>query len=229
MTSRCAMLSAMSEPLVQPQFRPTLNDLVGPQWRRLPRALRIAMGVVLGALVIYLLAQRAEGDGRKALVVRGPNAFNFVYVSPLKRVAPGPGELARLSLPAGAADPQRFAVRALNLPRYSGDPGGALLLYSVALERYLKATHPGLIIRGEGRARILQTPGYQVTFQMTENGRTTFGRDIMVVPDELGARTGAVLEMVGVLSKRLPKADAIGSTSPLKLPFRSFRLGTERP
>lgn len=227
------LCGAMSTPLVQPRFRPTLSDLLGPHWRALPRALRVAIVAVVAVIavvaVVGLYAAVRPTAGRHVVVVPGAHAVNFLYVSPLHRVAPQRGQLVALSTPAGASEPQRFAVRPLTLPPYSGDPGGALVLYSVKLERYLEAEHPGLIIRDEGRSRINMAPGYQVTFQTREGGRTVFGRDIMIVPDQNGARVGAVLEMISVLSPHVPKADELGSVNPLKLSLRSFRLGSQRP
>jgi len=220
----------MSTPIVQPQFRPTLADLLGDRWRALPRALRwaiIAIAVLIGAYFAYGAVRSPAG--RHVVVVRGSHPVNFLYTAPLRRVKPAPGELVALQTPRSDDEPQRFAVRALTLPRYGGDPGAALVLYSVRLERELAAQHPGLVIRDEGRTRINLRPAYQVTWQTKVNGRTTFGRDVMIVDDVNAARVGAILQMQSVISPHVPQADAIGGVNPLKLSLRSFRLGTERP
>jgi hypothetical protein len=223
-------LRPMSTPIVQPQFRPTTADLLGDRWRALPRGVRwaiVAIAVLIAAYFAYG-AVRAT-PGRHVVVVRGSHPVNFLYTAPLQRVKPARGELVALQTPRSDNEPQRFAVRPLTLPRYGGDPGAALVLYSVALDRYLEAHHPGLIVRGEARTGINQRPAYQVTWQTKVNGRTTFGRDIMVVEDMNAARVGAILEMQSVISPHVPQANAIGGVNPLKLSLRSFRLGTERP
>jgi hypothetical protein len=220
----------MSEPLVQPQFRPTLSDLAGARWRTIPIALRVlVVAVAIVVVVVFFYKGVRPTPGRHVVVVPGPHAVNFLFKAPLARVAPLRGELVRLSTPRGSTEPVSFSARPLTLPRYGGDPGGALVLYSVALERFLATEHPGMVLRDEGRTRINMLPAYQVTFQFRENGHTAFGRDIMIVPDANAARIGAVLEMTSVLSPHVPKADALGSVNPLKLSLRSFRLGAQRP
>jgi hypothetical protein len=220
----------MTEPVVQPQFRPTANDLVGDRWRALPRWLRGTLIAIAVLIVIWQLAPSVVGRGeRNVLVVRGANPVNFLWTHPLQPVKPGPDEMVALQTPRSYGEFVRFAVRPLTLPRYGGDPGAQLLLASVALERYLEAKHPGLIIRNEGRTRINLRPGYQITWQTKINGHTAFGRDIMVVDDVNAARVGATLEMVSQISPHVPKADQLGRINPLKLSLRSFRLGTERP
>jgi hypothetical protein len=221
---------AMSEPLVQPQFRPTLSDLFGARWRALPLALRLsvfAVGAVVVALLVY--AKVAPGPARSVIIVKGDHAVNFLFRSPLRRVAPARGDIVSLSTPAGSDEPEQFNVRPLTLPPYRGDPGGALVQYSVKVERYLEAEHPGLILRDEGRTRINMQPGYQVTFQLTQDGHTVFGRDIMLVPDQNGTRIGAIVEEISRISAHVPKADSLGRFNPLKLSLRSFRLGDQRP
>src|SRR5262249_13592546 len=174
------------------QFRPTLGDLLGDRWRGRPRALRWAVIAVAIVIAVYFAYGAVRSTpGRHLIVVRGSHPVNFLYTAPLRRVAPARGELVALQTPPSDDEPQRFAVRPLTLPRYGGDPGGALVLYSVALERYLQAQHPGLIIRDEGRTRVNLRPAYQVTWQTKVNGRTTFGRDVMIVDDINATRIGA--------------------------------------
>jgi hypothetical protein len=220
----------MSEPVVQPQFRPTANDLVGDRWRALSRWVRwplIAIGLLF---VFWQVGPNIRGRGeRNVLVVRGANPVNFLWTHPLVPVKPAPGEMVALQAERSYGEYVRFAVRPLTLPRYGGDPGAQLLLASVGLERYLEAKHPGLIIRNEGRTRINLRPGYQITWQTQINGHTAYGRDIMVVDDVNAARVGATLEMVSVFSPHVPNANSLGRINPLKLSLRSFRLGTERP
>jgi hypothetical protein len=223
-------VAAMSAPLVQPQFRPTLSDLLGPRWRTVPLWLRAVVIVIVAAIAVALLYPAVRSTpAHHVVIVRGSHPVNFLYTAPLAPAKAARGELVALSTPAGSSEPQRVAVRPLTLPRYRGDPGAALLLYSVKLERYLEAVHPGLVLRDEGRTRINMLPAYQITFQLKRGGRSVFGRDIMIVADQNATRVGAVLELMSVFSPHVPKADALGSVNPLKLSLRSFRLGSQRP
>ncbi len=147
--------------------------------------------------MIWQVSPSVAGRGeRNVLVVRGANPVNFLWTHPLERVKPARARWWRSRPRAATGSSCAFAVRPLTLPRYGGDPGAQLLLASVALERYLEAKHPGLIIRNEGRTRINLRPGYQITWQTKIDGHTAFGRDIMVVDDVNAARVGATLEMV---------------------------------
>ena len=219
----------MSAPLVKPEFGPTLPQLLAPRLARLPRPARLALGVV-GAAVVALgvwLAVRPDPHIRHA-VIRGSVAFNLRYPDSLQRV-PGAGDLLALRTASGARFPASFMVRPLRLAAYRGDPSAQLALQGTFLSDRLLEREPGLILRDEGRTNINQIPGYQVTWQTKRGGKTTYGRDVMLLPAEPGVREGVVIELVAARSPQTPKADAIGSNGALKIPLRSFRFGTERP
>ena len=110
--------------VVRPEFGPTLPELLAPRIRALPRIAQVALAV-LAAVVVVLAAlfflRREENDGRLQAVVREPIAYNLVYPRTLARVAPQGRETLRLQTPAGAKDPQSFAVTPYTLPPYKGD------------------------------------------------------------------------------------------------------------
>ena len=127
------------------------------------------------------------------------------------------------------ADPERFSVRPITLPPYTGDPAGVEPIVASGLIRQMRREDPGFVLRSEGRTRINQQPGYQIQFQTRVGGRLAFGRRTMLFADEPGVRQGADITLVSVRSPTIPNVDAVGSNGPLKQPYRSFRLGAERP
>ena len=218
-------------PPVRREFRPTLPELLGPRMRRLGRAGTIvvgAVGLIVVAMVIAL--GRSGGDGTKVLVVRGPTTFNLKYdPARLARAAPQAGDSLLLRTVAADPDPERFSVRPITLPPYTGDPAGVEPIVASGLIRQMRREDPGFILRSEGRTRINQQPGYQIQFQTRVGGRLAFGRRTMLFADEPGVQQGADVTLVSVRSPTIPNVDAVGSNGPLKQPYRSFRLGAERP
>jgi len=218
-------------PPVRPEFRPTLPELLGPRLRRLGRVGTVV--VVLAALVVLVLLValgRSGGDGTKVLVVRGPVTFNLTYDPVrLERATPQAGDSLLLRTVASDADPERFSVRPVTLPPYTGDPAGVEPIVASRLIRQMRRDDPGFVLRSEGRTRINQQPGYQIQFQTRVNGRLAFGRRAILFADDPGVRQGADLTLISVRSPTIPNVDAVGSNGPLKQPYRSFRLGAERP
>ena len=218
-------------PPVRPEFRPTLPELLGPRMRRLGRAGTIVVGLAALVLVIALVALgSSSGDGTKVLVVRGPVTFNLKYdPARLERATPSAGDSLLLRTLASDKDPERFSVRPITLPPYTGDPAGVEPIVASRLIREMRRADPQFVLRSEGRTRINQQPGYQIQFQTRVDGRLAFGRRTILFADEPGVRDGADVTLISARSPTIPNADAVGSNGPLKQPYRSFRLGAERP
>lgn len=229
------MRAVMAAPLVKPQYGPSLPALLAPRVRALPRGAQraVAVGAVLAAVAVLaalaLIVVRHDASTRSA-VVRKPVAFNLIWTGALVRTTPRGAELLRLTSQPGAANLQRFAAAPLRLPPYRGEPSGLLPLYAetVMLPK-IRREFPGAVVRGEGKARINDLPGYQINFQGTLGGRVVYGRRVALLPDQTGAREGADLELLATRSPAVPRADAVGANGALKTPYRSFRLGTSRP
>ncbi|HEY5142680.1 MAG TPA: hypothetical protein VII98_04205 [Solirubrobacteraceae bacterium] len=217
--------------LVRPEFGPTLPQIAGPHWRRLPRWARIglAVGAVLLVIAIVLVA-RSGAEPRDTIVVRSPLAFNVVYqADKLDRIAPVAGDELRLRSPASTAAPALVTVRPVRLPPYTGDPAGTLPVFASGLITEMRRADPNFILRSEGRARVNGQPGYQIQFQTTQNGHTVYGRRALLFEDKPGVRDGADITLLATRSPTIPNVDGVGSNGPTKLVYRSFRLGTERP
>jgi hypothetical protein len=214
--------------VVRPEFRPTLPELLGPRLRAWPRPARLGLAA-LGALVVlalvYALFLRGEGaKAKRAVIVRSPVAFNFVYRAPFRKQDPQAGELARV----GSKD-QSFSVRELRLPAYRGDAAGFLPLYAARLERDMARQLPGFAWRSDGRANINKQQGFEIVFQFRRSdGTLTYGRRILLLPT-VTARQGADIWAVAPRSPAIVRADDVGHNGGLKTALRSFRFGTERP
>jgi len=199
--------------------------------RRLGRAGTIVVGLAALLVVVALVALgRGGADGAKVLVVRGPVTFNLKYdPARLDRATPQAGDSLLLQTVASDRDPERFSVRPITLPPYTGDPAGVEPIVASGLIKEMRRADPGFVLRSEGRTRINQQPGYQIQFQTRVGGRLAFGRRTILFKDEPGVRQGADITLLSVRSPTIPNVDAVGSNGPLKQPYRSFRLGAERP
>jgi hypothetical protein len=219
--------------VVREEFGPTLPELVGPRVRALPRAAQIALAA-LGALIVVAAAAlllRDSRDTRPHAVVRAPVAFNLLYPKPLERVTPRGREVLRLQTPPGTAAPQSFAVAPLKLPAYRGDVGAVLLGMSGPLIQRMSRTIPGFVWRADGRVNYNRQPGYEIQFQATIGGRTTYGRRTLLVPGgDTPPREGVDITILAARSPAVSNVNAVASTNgALKTAIRSFRFGTERP
>ena len=216
---------------LRPEFGPTLGELLAPRWRRLGAGARRA-ALVAGAALVVLAAfgLRAALSGDHEFVHRQAPAFNLRWADPLKRVAPRPGDYLHLESRRGDLFLQSFAVRRLVLPVYSGDPNGELPLfaesYIASLARRVQGFQRSCDGCGEGKARINDISGYSINFRAKMGKRTLYGRDVLLLPDGLGARVGVVLEMRATPAAKVAGPETVGSGGVLKLPLRSFRFGT---
>jgi hypothetical protein len=214
---------------VRPEFGPSLPELLGPRFRALPRAARLALAAI-GALVVLVLlwALLLRGEGattkKRAVIVRTPVAFNFVYRRPFAKQAPLAGELARVG-----SKEQSFSVRELKLPAYRGDAAGFLPLYAATLQASMAKDLPGFAWRSDGRANINKQQGFEIVFQFRRgDGTLMYGRRILLLPN-VTARQGADIWAVAPRSPAIVRADDVGHNGGLKTALRSFRFGTERP
>lgn len=210
---------------VKPQYGPTLVQTLAP---RSP-ALR-ATAAVLAALIVAgvgVVAWRSRAD-ETFVLVRRPVTFNLVYGPQFTRVAQS-GSLVALSHERDGLFLDSYVVRALTLPPYRGAAGGTLPVLADRYIERLRRRLPGFDLVGEGRTRINNGIGYELTFRAKRGGRTLYGRHLLLVqelPD--GRRRGVVVELQSTPAAGTPNADEIGDHGALKTPLRSFRFGSER-
>jgi hypothetical protein len=219
----------LPEPLVLPEFRPTLPDLLRARfgWReRTTIAALVALLVLAG---IALVVVRPRVDRFTHFVHRGaPATFNLVYDNTrLHRVAPEGGEIVRLEGRRGRMEVS-IAVAPLRLPPAQGDVAHGLLpAFASQHVEGLRGQLDRFRLRQEGRARVNGAPGYEIRFATGPNGHLTFGNDLMILPTENDA-AGALL----VTSRRtiagslkLGKRETSLYNAAAKA-YRSFKYGT---
>jgi hypothetical protein len=219
--------------VVRPEFGPTLPELLGPRVRALPRAAQVVLAALAALIAVAVVAVLLRGsrDTRPHAVVRAPVAFNLLYPKPLERAKPRGREVLRLQTPRGTAAPQSFAVTPLKLPAYRGDAGAVLLGMSGRLIERMSRTIPGFVWRADGRVNYNRQPGYEIQFQATIGGKTTYGRRTLLLPGgDTPPREGVDIMILAARSPAVPNVNAVASTAgALKTAIRSFRFGTERP
>ena len=219
---------------VRPEFGPTLPELLGRRFGWSVRTAALVVGGILALIVAGGIAKQAQSDGSVRAVVKAPVAFNLRYdPGQLDRVTPAGNQSLRLVTRTGDPNPSSVIVAPARLAPYVGDdPSVALPIFAGQLIEQLQRSDPKFVLRGEGRARVNSQPGYQIQYLTELGGRVMYGRRVLLFPDprELpGAREGADVTLLAARSKVVTHPDDVGSNGVTKLPYRSFRLGTNTP
>jgi len=218
-------LSAVAVPM-KPEYGPTLGRLLAPWWRRSSRlvhgavvAAGTALVVVAVALVLTLEPARYSQGGSPA--------FSFTYRG-LYRTAPEAGGYVRIDAryPDGSLK-YSYAVNPLRLPPYQGEASGALPVYATGYAERLASRFQDLVLRGEGKTRVNKVPAYQVLYETRVDGREMYGRNVLLLPEEEGARVGVEIVMltaVGATSE-VKEAGEVASGGVLLRPLKTFSFG----
>jgi hypothetical protein len=211
---------------IKPEYGPTLGRLLAPRWRAAPAALRrglllglVALVALVGGLVLRALpAHYSQG---------GSMPFSFSYKD-LYRTTPEAGGYVRvISREADGSPRYSFAVDPIVLPPYRGQISGELPLFATGYEARLAARFPGFVLRGEGRTRVNEVPGYQILFSAGVQGHEVLGRDILLLPVHEGVRRGVSLVVLGAV-KANPQVLApseVASEGALLRPLKTFSFG----
>jgi hypothetical protein len=207
---------------LKPQYGPTLGRLLEPRWRSTTpavRAISILVGIGLIALaigiVLSLLDASYSHDGRVP--------FSFKYRG-LYRTATEPGDYVTLVRTSHGLLQDSYAVSPLVLPRYSGQASGELPLFATGYTRTLARNLSHFRLEGEGKTRISSTlSGYDVLYTALVDGRTMYGRNVMLLPGGRGAREGVVLEMLS--SEPATISLPVASSGVLETPLKTFTWG----
>ena len=207
-------------------YGPTLPQLLAPRHVAVRLAAAAAAVAILVAAVAVALSSRPD---ETAVLLRKPVTLNFIYGPQFERVST-PGTLVALRHESpGGLFLDAYAIRELTLPPYRGAAGGMLPVYADGYLRRLARRYPGYEFISEGRARINNGIGYQVTFRAKRGARTLYGRHVLLVeelPD--GRRRGVVIELGSTAAAGTPNAEEIGNHGALKTALRSFRFGEDR-
>ena len=215
-------------PLVAPEHRPTLREELAP----LPAPARWAVLGVLALLVLAALVAliRPSEEGGDRIVRERPLAFNLRPAEGMKQVTPAAGEW--LHLERKGLD--SFVVEPLRLPAYKGDVGGVLPIAAAKELEDLERRFPALEPVEEGKARINTVAGYSLVFRAARKPRL-YGRLVLLpqpaspLSEMAGPRDGVKLLLLANPDAGADKARDVGVSGQLKIPYRSFRFGTEWP
>jgi hypothetical protein len=206
---------------------PTLPALLRARFG-IPERITTVAAVALLLAIVAAVALRSGDGGARQLVYRGNPTFNLLHSPRVHRVAPHEGELVRLESHRGDVTAY-VVVRPLRLPPYAGNvTSGLMPVYGSRRADELRRQIPGLQVRDEGSARVNDAPGYQIGFQAQSAGVWTYGRDVLVVPVDRGAREGVLLSLRQMKHGAPLDARDRPLVERVKKAFRSFRFGTER-
>lgn len=211
---------------IKPEYGPTLGRLLSPRWRAASPLIRGIVLVLIAALVA--LAIGAFLTLENAHFSRGGKLpFSFSYRG-LYRATPDPGEYVKLERHASDGRLEdSFAVRPLGVPPYSGALTGELPLYAAGYIRSLRGRYEGFVLRGEGKTRVNAVPAYQVVYTAVVQGRTMFGRDVLLLPQRPGAREGVEIVMLTspTANSQVTSPLEVASEGVLLKPLKTFTLG----
>ncbi len=211
---------------VKPQYGPTLVQMLAPR----PLVVRLAAGALaaLLAAAVVVIALRSRAD-ETVVLERTPIAFNLAYGPQFER-STRPGTLLALDHSRAGLFLDSYVLRPLVLPAYRGAAGGTLPVYANGYIERLRRRYDGFEFVGEGRSRVNNGIGYQVTFRArARGGRTLYGRHLLLVEEKPdGLRRGVTVELTSTAAAGTPNATEIGNHGALKEPLRSFRFGTDR-
>ncbi len=214
--------------LVKDEYGPTLPELL----RGVPRWIQVAAwsGIAVLLAVGLWLGTGGASAPERHLVVRGERTFNLAWNPRRLQQVQVPGALLALEGRRGDLFLDSLTVRAATLPAYRGAPGGVLAVLGANRLRELASTAPAFRASNppEGRTRVNDSTGYQVTWRERRGGRTIYARDIWLVPPVPGARDAILVQLRTTPAAGTPNADRTGGAGALKQPLRSLRFGTER-
>jgi len=213
-------------PVIKPEYGPTLLQLLAPRSLAVRVAAAVlALLIVLGAAVIAITSRADDTE----VLVREPVTFNLIHGDQWDRVQ-RPGALVALrNVGARGLFLDSYTVRDLRLPSYRGVAGGMLPVYAIDYVREISGRYKEFEQLSEGRARINNAIGYEITFRARLGTRRLYGRHYLLVEEEPeGLRRGVVVELESTPAAGTPSAAEIGNHGALKTPLRSFRFGEDR-
>ncbi|HYM45573.1 MAG TPA: hypothetical protein VES65_05355 [Solirubrobacteraceae bacterium] len=210
---------------LKPEYGPTLGRLLAPRWHAasgLARALVAAAGVALLALAVgagLTLENAHYSHG-------GPAPFHFSYRS-LYRTAPDQGEYVKVQRHVDGRLEDSFAVGPLQLPPYDGALNAELPLYAASYIDGLRRRYAGFVLRGEAKTQVNTVPAYDVLYTARLEGRTVYGRDILLLPELAHPRAGVRIVMLTspTANSQVTSPIKVGTTGVLELPLETFTIG----
>ncbi len=245
----------MTEPTAQaePDYGPSLPQIVGPWLRARSRPQQIALGAAVLLLVVGIVAlvirseaadgsyQQTESDARERSL--NPIEFNFSHSRKLELSKP-PGAYVRAERRRGDELVASMTVSPFRMERREGFLAGYLPLVATDLERAAARRYDNFRLVFEGRARVNEVEGYQFAFTARlarpggQEPRQLFGR-IVVLPEPYdydepeqehppgrNPTRGLLITMLATTLDEPDSPTRVGDEGILQKPFRSFRFGS---
>jgi hypothetical protein len=186
----------------------------------------LAAGVLALALAGAWLWVRASDDG-VAVVAKGPPTFNFRHPDDLRSAPPRGDELVRFEeRRRGGRLIASAAVEPLSVPAHAGSAAVAMPALIRAELAALHRRYPGLHVAGREPADVNEVAGYTIAFRARRHPRL-LGR-VLLLPDPApGSLSGVRLVLFARPGDGVSGPDDVGRSGATKLPYRSFRFGTE--
>ena len=214
--------------LVKPEFGPSLPELAGPRMRALPRWVLWAVAAVSALVVVLaLVGWLVTRTPTRTIRVTTPVAFSITYPSDqMRRLPAAGGEAVRLVTTSQAPNPAELVVRRVELPAVPGLREAAFPLASERVIEQMRRADPEFIVRGEQAVNYGGQAGFQVYYQTERDGRTWYGRRILLFSDDLNDRVGVDID---ALEQRPLKGGPAtvweaAKVDPLLRTLRSIRL-----
>ena len=212
-------------PVIKAEYGPTLAQLLAPKSLAVRIAAAVLAVVIVGGAIGIAITTRPD---ETPVLIRAPITLNFVHGDEWKRVDRA-GALVALRHERNGLFLDAYTIRDLRLPAYRGAAGGMLPVYANDYVRSVSGRYRDFELVSEGRARLNNAIGYEVTFRARTGARRLYGRHYLLVeeaPD--GRRHGAVVELESTPAAGTPNVSEIGNHGALKMPLRSFRFGEDR-
>jgi hypothetical protein len=236
----------------EPDYGPSLRELLGPRLRRLRGWQRgllalVVAAIAAGAVGLVLRSAAATNtyhqgvdDARARGLVAIP--FHFDYSSAMKLSRP-PGAYVRVERRLNGTLSGRLTVSQLEIGPQRGLVSGFMPIVATRYERKAARSYKAFRLAFEGRARVNEVEGYQFAFtaRLERPGRPArqlFGR-IVMLPEPYDANDpgkaypegriptrGLLITMLATTLDKIPSPTRVGDEGILQRPFRSFRFGS---
>ncbi len=217
------------------EYGPTLGELLAPRWRRASAGVRLLWGA--GAVALLAAIAGAALTLASPTISHGePVPFSFSYAG-LHRTSANPGGYAKVQHVVDGRLESSFAVGPFLLPPHHGALGAALAMYASGYVQRLAAgeggTHipgqSGFVLRGQGSTQIDAVSSYatyNVFYTTTVQGQEMYGRNVLLLPDQPGARRGVEITMLTTVAgnRQVTSPLDVGVKGALEEPLGTFAL-----
>lgn len=178
--------------LVKPEYGPSLPDLAGPRLNALPRWVLWAAAAASVAIVALTVAGwLVTRTPTRKIEVTSPVAFSVTYPSDdLRRLPASGAEVVRLASPPAAANPVSLDIAKVELPAHRGQREAVFPLVSEQIVAQMRSADPNFVVRGEQAVNYNGQAGYQIYYQTERDGKTWYGRRILLFSDDLKDNVG---------------------------------------